>query len=392
MLDVHPPRHPVHAWRDFFIHIATNLSSFVPHFFRSATMLILPNTMFRPARVRKDLSMFTRTVAVLAAVLCTAAAFAQTDLADNTVRLDVTVKSNGAPPALQQGDFTVLDNKKPQTISSFRGVGEKQDPVEVVLVVDEVNAPYTAISSVFLQLGNFLRANGGQLQYPTTIGVLTAAGVHLQEGFSKDGNALAKALEDTGLTLHSIQRGDDINAVLERFQISVKGLRSSASRVADEPGRKIVIWISPGWPLMETVQLEQKNRQGFYDAILTMNAELQKARVTVYCIDPYGASTNIGQTYAYEGHLKAVTKLDQVEPANLALPVFALHSGGELIGGSNDIGGSILKILGALNAHYEITYSPPASAHPDEYHHIDVKIAKSGLTARTIDGYYAPHP
>jgi VWFA-related protein len=336
--------------------------------------------------------MFTCTATLLAALLCNAAVFAQAVPVDNTVRLDVTVKSNAAPLALQQGDFTILDNKTPVAISAFRGVSEKQAPIQVLLVVDELNAPYSAIASTLHQLGTFLRANGGKLQYPTSIGILTASGLHAQEVFSKDGNVLAKSLDDSGMTSHSISRGDEINALMERFQISLTGLRASTGRVADVPGRKIMVWISPGWPLIANIQLEPKNHQAFYDAILRTNAELQRARVTVYCVDPYGASMSVADTFAYEGHLKAVTKPGQAEIPNLSLPVLVLHSGGELLTGSNDVGGAIQKIFDNLEIHYELSYSRPPAEHPDEYHHIEVKIAKPGLTARTIDGYYAPHP
>ena len=40
-------------------------------------------------------------------------------------------------------------------------------------------------------------------------------------------------------------------------------------------------------------------------------------------------------------------------------------------------------------AYYELSFDPPRAEHPDEYHHIEVQVAKPGLTARTREGYYS---
>jgi hypothetical protein len=39
-------------------------------------------------------------------------------------------------------------------------------------------------------------------------------------------------------------------------------------------------------------------------------------------------------------------------------------------------------------AYYELSFEPPTADHKDEYHHIEVQVAKPGLTARTREGYY----
>ena len=37
-------------------------------------------------------------------------------------------------------------------------------------------------------------------------------------------------------------------------------------------------------------------------------------------------------------------------------------------------------------AYYELSFDPPRADHADEYHHIEVQVAKPGLTARTREG------
>src|SRR5580658_7709485 len=60
--------------------------------------------------------------------------------------LDVVVTAKSGPPVgdLQQQDFTVLDNKVPQTITSFKVVSGRDASIEVMLVLDAVNSvPHT---------------------------------------------------------------------------------------------------------------------------------------------------------------------------------------------------------------------------------------------------------
>ena len=38
---------------------------------------------------------------------------------------------------------------------------------------------------------------------------------------------------------------------------------------------------------------------------------------------------------------------------------------------------------------YEISFDPPPADKPNEYHHIEVKLAQPGLVARTRNGYYS---
>ena len=39
--------------------------------------------------------------------------------------------------------------------------------------------------------------------------------------------------------------------------------------------------------------------------------------------------------------------------------------------------------------YYEISFDLPPGDKRDEYHHLEIKLAKPGLTARTHQGYYA---
>ena len=51
----------------------------------------------------------------------------------------MTPKSGPPVSGLQQQDFTISDNKAPQTITSFQAFRERQASIEMILVMDDVN-------------------------------------------------------------------------------------------------------------------------------------------------------------------------------------------------------------------------------------------------------------
>ena len=108
-------------------------------------------------------------------VLCLVSmlAFAQSDsppagAANRLITLDVVVadRSGHAVPGLQRQDFQLMDNKLAQKIVSFRAVAgtpaTDHRPLEVILVVDEVNTSFQEVVIVRQEIEKFLSQNGGE--------------------------------------------------------------------------------------------------------------------------------------------------------------------------------------------------------------------------------------
>ncbi len=74
---------------------------------------------------------------------------------------------------------------------------------------------------------------------------------------------------------------------------------------------------------------------------------------------------------------------------DLSLPVLAIQSGGLALNSSNNIAGLIQECVADAAPYYEISFDSSPADRSDEYHHLEVKVAKPGLTARTRQGYYA---
>jgi hypothetical protein len=95
-----------------------------------------------------------------------------------TIEVVVTGKSGKPAPDLEQQDFTLLDNKQPQQIVSFKAVkGVTADsPVEVVPLLDEVNNTFIGTAHEREEVKKFLRLNGGQLAQPVSVVFLSDSG------------------------------------------------------------------------------------------------------------------------------------------------------------------------------------------------------------------------
>jgi hypothetical protein len=122
--------------------------------------------------------------------------------------------------------------------------------------------------------------------------------------------------------------------------------------------------------------------------VVNLSTELLQARVTLFSIDPLGPSESVGRDFYYESFLNAVGKPSQVSIGNLGLQVLAIQSGGLAVNAS-DVSHLLQECLGDAVPYYEISFDPPAAGHPDEYHRLEIKVAKPGLTARTRQSYYA---
>jgi VWFA-related protein len=304
------------------------------------------------------------------------------------LHLDVVVtRKSGAPIAgLQQQDFTLLDNKVPQTITSFKAVNERQARPEVLVVIDAVNAGYRLVAYERGEIDKFLRADGGRLAYPTGLIVLTDKALRVAGNLSLDGNELSASLDQNPAGLRAIGRSTGFYGAGERLQLSVHSLRQLAASLARLPGRKIIVWVSPGWPLLPRLVPDGKQQRQIFTYIVDLSTQLLKARATLYSVDPRSSAASVNSYY--KAFVKGVSKPSQAHPGNLGLQVLAVQSGGLPLGPSNNLASLLRECLAESAPYYELSFEPPHSDRPDEYHHVEIKIDKRGLIGRTRQGYY----
>lgn len=317
---------------------------------------------------------------------------------DTTLTLNVAVtdRSGKLVRGLHQQDFAVFDNKKPQTMNSFREVESGgSEPMKVILMVDEVNTAYSVVAYEREQLKRFFIQNGGKMAQPITLAFFSDDGVQMQDAPSADGAALLALLDSHEAKLRSIRRSQGFYGATDRYQLSLETLESLANAEARTPGRKLVVWISPGWPMLSGPNVELTNREmdGLFRNVVDMSALLRRAEITLYAVDPLGMS-DAGSTrqFYYKSFLNGVKNINDVQSGNLALQVLAVQSGGMVLNASNDITGEIARCVADADGYYVLQLSFAPAEKPDEYHSIVVQVNRPGLTARTRTGYYAQTP
>lgn len=302
----------------------------------------------------------------------------------------VTPKSGQPVTGLQKQDFILTDNKSNRSITSFKAAGTDPQAVKVILVIDAVNSPFAEVAKDRVQIDKFLRLNNGHLAHPTTIAVLTDKDTQILQSFSSDGNALGDALNKYAPGLRTITRNTGIWGADQRTQISIAAVRRLTAYAGSISGRKMILWVSPGWPLLSGVRvdLSAKQQQAIFEDVVAFSSQMRLANLTLYNINPLGVAEDLRHTLYFQSFLKGVSNAGQTDVADLSLQVLASQSGGLVLNGSTDIVDMLKKCLADSQAWYEITFDAAPGEKPNEYHHIEVTVGKPGVTARTRDGYY----
>lgn len=310
-----------------------------------------------------------------------------------SIHLNVHVAPKKGPETtgLQSKDFTVLDNHAAQPIQSFHAVTSNQEPVRVILLLDAVNTDSSRVAYAREQAQKFLKSNNGQLENPTTIAVLTDRGTQIQKDFTSDGNALSSSLDHYTIGLREITRSSGIWGADERVDTSLRAVREIMAYASSLPGRKVLLWISPGWPLLSGVriQLSSQQQNQIFANVVAFSNELQQSDVTLYSINPLGVDETLYREDYYQSFVKGVATSGQTDLADLSLQVLAVQSGGLALNGSNDVVGGLKTCVADLHSWYEITIPAARADRPNEYHQIDVQTDNPKLIVRTRDGYYA---
>ena len=313
--------------------------------------------------------------------------------------LDVLVTKSGKPvPNLQQQDFTVLDNGQPSKLLVFHQhnladvpAGQVDASTNVIIILDEVNTPYDKVVFARQGIQQFLKQDNGNLNHPVTLGFFTEKGLDLQTQPSLDGNALSAALDKQEQSFRILQNGAQYGGS-QRMALSLNALDNLIDSQKTRPGRKFVIWVSPGWPLLAGPQnvLTAGQKQQTLDTAMRLSTVLRQARITLYSIFPLGlAGVGTGAAEYYQHFLTPLTDPSKAFLANLSLQVLVTQSGGRVLFGNDLIQVSLNNAVADLSAFYTLAIDPAPSTQPNEFHTLDIKLSNPKLQALTRNGYYA---
>ena len=308
--------------------------------------------------------------------------------AEGRIQLDVVVTDAAGKPVtgLAAKDFALLDHNQSEKIVSFEAFSEisakAEPPPQVILVIDAVNNDFEELGLIRQGVEQFLRQNGGHLAYPVSLALFTTRGVQMRSRPSTDGNALVQGLNRISASV----RPKGIDA----FPLSILALSRIATGEAKIPGRKLLVWLGPGWPTpipnpeVMTSDDERDQRLEFFDLVL-LSTELREAHIALY-----GGYAN--SAFYLRDFLKGVRTAREEDPRNLRLGVLSLQSGGRgalaWVNRDSDLMDQLNSFVAEAGDFYRLSFNPPRTEQADEYHDLKVVLDKPGLTARSSTGYY----
>lgn len=339
-------------------------------------------------------------------VLAQSAAAAGPAQGSGRFKIDVQVrdKKGSAITGLKPGDFTLLIDKQPVKMDELRvventvvtsydltnpGAAAKtsMEPVQVVLVLDAVNDWLQEVNLIREQLKRYFSMNGGHLPAPTQLVLYKSSGMQLGP-VTMDGNVLEAMLEKESPMLRTQRSSQGSDGERERFETSLKSFTQLAQYLSKTPGRKQIIWLGLGWPIVQIANM-QFNAQFLDQAYASETAmlnQLRENRLTVYNVR-MEADSRLNSRF-YEEFLKPVQRKKDADSASLAVQVFSVWSGGRVTDPSNDMASSISICAEEAASYYSVSFAPVVSGKALTYHSIEVKVARPDAKARTVVGYY----
>jgi VWFA-related protein len=313
-----------------------------------------------------------------------------TTKASSAIRLDVVVsdKSGKSAQGLGEHDFTLLDNNSAQSLQSFHAVGDDTSS-QILILIDVVNTPYIAVGYQREQIVKYLRMQDGVLKHRTTFAVLTDQGLQIYRKSTTNGMELADALQHYDIGLREIGRAQGFWGADDRLKLSIRALQQLISLESQQPGRKLVMWISPGWPLLSgpNIELSDKQQDALFHNAIEFSTSLRETGITLYSLNSWGANEGLLRSSYYQNFVKGVAKARNMQIGDLGLQVLATQSGG-LVLNTSDVAGMLKQCVADADSYYELTFIPAPGDGSTLYHQLQVKMAQPGLSARTRQGYY----
>ena len=155
--------------------------------------------------------------------------------------------------------------------------------------------------------------------------------------------------------------------------------------------RKAVIWI--GGQLAFDPSGQGPDAFGFAAPTLLAAyrdavASAQRNHVAIYPVDPSGMSTDLNPGLPQARGTRQAAESDLVRRG--ALRIAAEDTGGYAVVGTNDFERGFAQIRDENSSYYVLGYYPPVQHADGRFHAITVRVKRPGLTVRSRKGYTAP--
>jgi VWFA-related protein len=304
----------------------------------------------------------------------------------HVVLTDVTVTDNLGNPVtgLTNSDFLILDNKKPQKLSSFEEHRQqiasfreasatpgsfsndylRHPPAQVnVLLFDTTTINIEDQMFLFQQMKQFMN----HLPAGEPFAVFARAGDMTVEltSFTDDHAKLIAAIQKAipRLRLPSARAASDLDT-----------LQQIAMYLSQVPGRKNIVWFTGGsnmllGPNPMWIAMDPQARRAIYDL-------LEAERICIYPIDARGLTTAVGLA-----GLAIATQHSQMQQD-------AGATGGAAFVDTNGLATATQHILATDGDYYTLSYAANDQKGNGKWHRVEVKLSRPGYRLSYRQGYF----
>lgn len=344
--------------------------------------------------------------------------------AEHRVVLNVLVTDDRGKPAsgLTEKDFALLDEGRERQIESFRTANGRlaREQVHVILVLDSVNNSARTIGSERREIETYLSHNRGKIAHPISLAMLSGSGAKVDPP-SSDADVLLGELGRLTQNVHGIDCADEANApgrrmdlpltradalspgderstqslqadcLNRRFLVSVSALNRLAKEQVDVPGRAIVIWLGKGWPVLSGPLFAPDSdaaKMRRFDYLVELSTALREGQVTLDSVS-LPELHPVVEKDAFKQSNYAPPTPDAATTGDFALPVLVRQTGGRISEYSKNLGEEIAASLADAETYYVLSFDAAPGPGAGEYHPLEVKVNKPGLTVRTNAAYFA---
>jgi len=334
--------------------------------------------------------------------------------------LNVRVNDTSGKPVstLNQADFTLYDNDQTRKLASFRSQDGAASGAHFIFVIDAVNNFTKQIQTHAKELERYLKQGNGPLPYPVALGVFSGVSIAVGQP-SRDRAALLSELKTRTDDLHATgcitvqdhgntsaaaytlggmggtraQNQQELICKNDRFVKSVNALSEIARKQKDIPGRVILIWLGPGWPMLTDKAFTPDPpdlKRSFFAQLVSLSMSLREAQMTVDAVASPDESINPQTPNVRDSEFfGGVSSPDQVSAAHFGLHVLAHQTGGRIFIENKDVAAQISACVADADSYYVLTFDSPPATDFGEYHTLAVKVNKPGVDVRTNTLYFA---
>jgi len=307
----------------------------------------------------------------------------------------------------------------------FSNVGTRRAGSVTAVLVDRVNSVDIDQKAARDQLVKFLE----QVQQEDTVAlyVLETGSIRVLHDFTTDTSALLKALArykarangdpeartvvgpDTGdaptgnpaidnflSDSETLIRG---RVVRNRAEVTVAGMETIARHLSGIQGRKNLIWITSGYPIISSDELGRQ--VAFSNETGRAMRALSDANIAVYPLDdrripgyfplgvtgvspvaPYGRGAPPPNVLPASGFATTAANQDSMQ-------TLADATGGRAFLHSNDLTDALRRAVDDARLIYVLGYYPSQTRWDDRFHRINVSVSRPGVSIRYRSGYVA---